>query len=248
MAAAENNKPVKGRRILVEKDGPYIVEGDIPLVSKLQVVSEHGEPLTWQKQGDIDVSPGEYRLCRCGQSKSWPFCDDSHIDVGFDGKETADTAPSETRKENFPSGTHILVRKDNSLCMESGFCGFGTANLSQLLLASKDTKVRALVMAMVERCPSGALTYRIEPDTPEIETDLPLQIALTTEITSDGPIKGPLWVTGGIPVERSDGQPFETRNRVTLCNCGNSHNKPLCDGTHRSLAEREARHRRAAGR
>jgi len=63
---------------------------------------------------------------------------------------------------------------------------------------------------------------------------------VTTEITSDGPIAGPLWVTGGIPVLRSDGQPFEIRNRVTLCNCGHSGSKPLCDGTHRHLAEGDA--------
>ena len=34
---------------------------------------------------------------------------------------------------------------------------------------------------------------------------------------------------------------METRNRVTLCNCGLSCNKPLCDGTHRREAERKAR-------
>ncbi len=98
--------------------------------------------------------------------------------------------------------------------------------------------MRSLVIAMVERCPSGSLTYRIEAAGPDIEPDLPQQIAVTTEITADGPIAGPLWLTGGIPVERSDGRPFETRNRVTLCNCGRSSNKPLCDGTHRYEAER----------
>ena len=74
-------------------------------------------------------------------------------------------------------------------------------------------------------------------DQANIEPDLPVQIAVTTEITSDGPIEGPLWVTGGIPIERSDGQPFETRNRVTLCNCGHSSRKPLCDGSHRAIAQ-----------
>jgi hypothetical protein len=87
------------------------------------------------------------------------------------------------------------------------------------------------------------LTYRIEADAPDIEPDLPQQIADTTEITDDGPIAGPLWVTGGIPIERSDGQPLETRNRVTLCNCGASSIKPLCDGTHRHEAERLRRGR-----
>ena len=67
----------------------------------------------------------------------------------------------------------------------------------------------------------------------EIEADLPQQISIVTEITSDGAIQGPLWVTGGIPILRSDGQPCEIRNRVTLCNCGRSQIKPLCDGSHR---------------
>jgi len=94
-------------------------------------------------------------------------------------------------------------------------------------------------MAMIERCPSGSLTYSIEDDGAEIEPDFPQQIAVTTEITSDGPIAGPLWVTGNIPIERADGQPLETRNRVTLCNCGLSRLKPLCDGTHRAEAARK---------
>ena len=43
---------------------------------------------------------------------------------------------------------------------------------------------------------------------------------------------GPLWVTGGVPVTMSNGQPLEVRNRVTLCRCGQSKIKPLCDGSH----------------
>jgi hypothetical protein len=98
---------------------------------------------------------------------------------------------------------------------------------------TRDTQVRAQVMAMIERCPSGSYAYSLEEGADDVEPDLPQQIAVTTEITSGGPIEGPLWVTGNIPVERADGQPFETRNRVTLCCCGRSLNKPLCDGTHR---------------
>ena len=240
MAADEINNPPKGKRIVVRKNGPYIVEGDVPLVRKTQVVSEHGEPLTWQKNGVILVPEGEYELCRCGQSSDKPFCDGTHRVVGFDGTEAADTGVTEARAWTFPRGTRIVVRKDPTLCMQSGFCGLREAGTSQLVAATGDTKVRSLVMAMVERCPSGALTYRIEEDGPDIEPDLPQQVAVTTEITSDGPIAGPLWVTGNIPIERSDGQPFEIRNRVTLCNCGHSGSKPLCDGTHRDLAQREA--------
>jgi CDGSH-type Zn-finger protein len=248
MTTDEASNTVNSRRIVVIKNGPYSVEGDVPLVIKTQVVSEHSEPLTWQKDGAITVSEGEYHLCRCGRSSNQPFCDGTHRTVGFDGTESADTDLTETRAMKFPRGTRIIVKKDSSLCMQSGYCGLRDAGMSQLVAATNDTKVRSLVMAMVDRCPSGALTYRIEAGGPDIEPDLPQQVAVTTEITSDGPIAGPLWVTGGIPVERSDGQPFETRNRVTLCNCGHSGSKPLCDGTHRDMAQREARRRRIAGR
>jgi len=247
MTTEETSNTVKNKRIVVIKNGPYSVEGDVPLVSKTQVVSEYGEPLTWQKDGTLAVSEGEYHLCRCGLSSNRPFCDGTHRKVGFDGTESAGTNAFERRAMKLPRGTRIFVKKDPSLCMQSGYCGLREAGISQLVAATNETKVRSLVMAMVERCPSGALTYRVEVDGPDIEPDLPQQVAITTEITSDGPIAGPLWVTGGIPVVRSDGQPFETRNRVTLCNCGHSCSKPLCDGTHRDMAQREARRRRIAG-
>jgi hypothetical protein len=99
--------------------------------------------------------------------------------------------------------------------------------------------VRSQVIAMIERCPSGSLTYAIQQGEADIEPDLPEQIAVVTEITSDGPIAGPLWVTGQVPIERSDGQPFETRPRVTLCCCGLSSVKPLCDATHRRPGHQE---------
>lgn len=247
MTTDEASNKVKNKRIVIIKNGPYSVEGDVPLVIKTQVVSEHGEPLAWQKDGEIAINEEEYHLCRCGCSSNKPFCNGAHRKVRFDGAESADTGVTETRAIKFSRSTHIIVRKDASLCMQSGYCGLHDAGINELVAATHDTKIRSLVIAMIERCPSGALTYRIEADGPDIEPDLPQQVAVTTEITSNGPITGPLWVTGGIPVERSDGQPFEARNRVTLCNCGHSDSKPLCDGTHREMAEREAKRRRLAG-
>jgi CDGSH-type Zn-finger protein len=248
MAIDESNHPIKSKRIVVTRNGPYIVQGNVPLVRKTQVVSELGEPLTWRKDGEIAVPHGEYRLCRCGQSGNLPFCDDTHEKIEFDGTETADTNGIEARKSIIPRGTGIVVEKDASLCMLSGYCEFNDTGLGRLVAATQDTKMRSLIIAMVERCPSGALTYRIDADGPDIEPDFPQQIAVTTEIMSHGPIAGPLWVTGRIPIERSDGQPLQTRNRVTLCNCGHSCNKPLCDGTHRDKAQREAWERKRASK
>ena len=64
--------------------------------------------------------------------------------------------------------------------------------------------------------------------------DLPKQVAVIPA-DNDTSAAGPLWVTGNIPIRRSDGQPLETRNRMTLCRCGASKNKPFCDGSHAKI-------------
>ena len=46
---------------------------------------------------------------------------------------------------------------------------------------------------------------------------------------------GPLWVRGRIRIESEDGTPYEARNRMALCRCGGSSNKPFCDGTHANI-------------
>jgi len=50
---------------------------------------------------------------------------------------------------------------------------------------------------------------------------------------------GPFWVRGGIPVYSADGKLYQVRNRMTLCRCGKSTNKPFCDSSHYPEEERE---------
>jgi CDGSH-type Zn-finger protein len=225
-------------RIVVTEDGPYVVHGHVPLVHKTQVVSEYGEPLTW-KTGQPIETPETYELCRCGRSSYKPLCDATHALTEFDGTEAADTRPTAGRQVVYEGGTGIVVRRDYALCMEAGFCGNRVTDVQKMVPHTADTQVRAQVMAMIERCPSGSYTYALAEGEEDVEPDLPQQIAVVTEITAGGPIAGPLWVTGRIPIERADDQPMETRNRVTLCRCGRSRIKPLCDGTHRSAVEEE---------
>ncbi len=45
-------------------------------------------------------------------------------------------------------------------------------------------------------------------------------------------VSGGLWLRGGIPVTSADGTPYPVRNRMVLCRCGASANKPFCDGSH----------------
>jgi CDGSH-type Zn-finger protein len=228
-------------KIVIMPNGSYHVFGNVPLVHKTQVVSEYGEPLTWVKDKEYDVKPKEgkpyYSLCRCGQSKDMPYCDGYHRKIGFNGTETADTRLTAERQSIDPDGIGLVVKKDGYLCMLSGFCGNRQTDIDSMVSETSEPRVRAEIISMIERCPSGAYAYSMASDEANIEPDLPVQIAVTTEITSDGSISGPLWVTGNIPVERSDGNLFETRNRVTLCNCGFSCEKPLCDGSHREIQQ-----------
>ena len=210
----------------VKENGPYIVSGSAPLRRIRAVVSEQDEPMTWQTYGQIESRP-VVALCRCGGSQTKPFCDGTHAAIGFDGSETAPVDTYDERATTF-EGTRIVMRDDRGICENAGFCGNHVTNVWEMMegSATDDTIVRAQVMSMIEHCPSGALTFRLEPDGDDVEPELVTGIGVVED--------GPLYVTGGLAVERSDGLPFESRNRMTLCRCGASGSKPLCDGSHAS--------------
>lgn len=218
------------RDVTVTENGPYIVDG-LPLKRRRIVTSEHGESLTWQTTEVVEAD-GEYALCRCGGSQHKPFCDGSHEQNGFDGTETAPTTSYDERSRDY-AGTHIVMRDDRSLCVHAAFCTNRVSTVWKMVRAgdTEDSIARAQVMAMVERCPSGALTYQLDADGSQLEPELPDEVCIVDD--------GPLQVTGRVTITRSDGTILETRNRVTLCRCGASANKPLCDGSHRDVGFRD---------
>lgn len=216
----------------ITTDGPIRVRGGTRLVRKAQIETEHGEPVAWATSAPLPTRD-TYLLCRCGASASKPFCDGSHARVGFDGSGPADGSSPAAYAERSRAyeGTGIVVHDDRSICVHAGYCGDRLTNVWKMVHGSDDTAVRARIMAMVERCPSGALTYSV----PEVDGDLEPDLAPGIGVIADGP----LWVTGGLPVTSAHGADLEPRNRVTLCRCGGSANKPLCDGTHKEIGFRD---------
>jgi CDGSH-type Zn-finger protein len=188
--------------------------------------------MTWQTTARLDAR-STVVLCRCGGSSNKPFCDGTHARSGFDGTETASTETYDERATIY-EGNRVVVRDDRSICEHAGFCGNRLTNVWEMVRgsATDDSIVRSQMMAMIEHCPSGALTYRLDLDGADVEPELPTEIAVTKD--------GPYFVTGGIPVQRSDGQYIESRNRMTLCRCGASCNKPLCDGSHTQVGFRDS--------
>jgi CDGSH-type Zn-finger protein len=217
--------------IEIREKGPYAVHGDIPLVRKKRVISDTSEALTWVTTETILADEG-FVLCRCGQSKTKPFCDGTHDHIDFDDAGPDKFAPISDTQEIL-EGHGIRVKVDNSYCVHAKYCFNKTSGIRALIAKSADTNTKIQIMAMVDRCPSGTFVYEmpLEGDMTEIEAELPREVAA---ISKDGGSEtaGPLWVSGEVPVMMPDGTFLETRNRVTLCRCGQSKNKPFCDGTH----------------
>ncbi|MFI7703984.1 ferritin-like domain-containing protein [Nonomuraea sp. NPDC049480] len=222
------------RRIVVLRDGPYVVYGGVPLRRKRKIVSAENNALTWQT-GDPLETEETYALCRCGQSGSKPFCDGTHAVIGFDGTETAGVRPY-AELQHVHDGVGISAQRVGELCIHAAFCLGRTRPIAAMLADTGDSDVRSNVMGRIDHCPSGSYSYALQRGGDTIEPDLPQAISVLEE--EDG-LASALWVTGRVPVLRADGRPWETRNRMTLCRCGHSGNKPLCDGTHREIGFRE---------
>ena len=151
--------------------------------------------------------------------------------VRFQGNEAADTGPISDRSKTFRS-PKIFIQEDHPICVHSGFCRDTVSDIWNMRRHSNDPEVLAQIIDKLDNCPSGALAYALEAGGDIIEPELAKEVVVIPD--------GPLWVTGGVPVERADGQPLETRNRVTLCRCGSSSIKPLCDGTHKEIGFSDA--------
>ena len=208
--------------ITVAPGGPYLVKGGVPITSKRPIMSEHGEPLSWKTEAPEGQVAPMAALCRCGQSANKPYCDGTHARVEWDDTDSAPEGEYAERVKRY-GGDGIEVLDDRPICVHAGFCGNQVTNVWKMAAKTGDSRVRAEAMAMIERCPSGALSYTVDGEINE--PDLPVEVAVIPD--------GPLWVSGGLTVTRDDGTPLETRNRVTLCRCGQSSSKPLCDGSHK---------------
>lgn len=224
--------------IEIREKGPYAVHGDIPIVRKMRITSAEGDALTWTTTETLAADEG-YVLCRCGQSKTKPFCDGTHERIDFDDSGPAEFKPvAET--QDILEGDGIRVKVDNSYCIHARYCFNKTSGIRKLVPESSSSSAKSQIMAMVDRCPSGTFVYELPVDgkMTEVEPELRREVAA---IAQDERSKsaGPLWVTGGIPIMKPDGTFLETRNRVTLCRCGQSKNKPFCDGSHAAIRFKE---------
>ena len=217
----------KRPKITITKDGPYLVEGSVPLERETAVPGEDGDPLRWEK-GKPYPKKAEYALCRCGHSEAKPYCDGTHAKIGFDGRETA------TKKTHADMATHIEgpgLDLDDAvpLCMGARFC-HRAGQIWNLIPKSDDPEAKRTAIEEAFDCPSGRLVA-VDKKKGRMEPKFKPSISVTQDPGAG--VSGPLWVKGGIPIISANGHVYEVRNRVTLCRCGYSKTKPLCDESHK---------------
>ena len=86
------------------------------------------------------------------------------------------------------------------------------------------------IAAAVMKCPTGALHFR--------RVDGGEQEPVPDETTVEPRTNGPLFVRGNLKFRTPRGDVIREDTRAALCRCGQSSNKPFCDGTHRVVGFR----------
>jgi hypothetical protein len=86
------------------------------------------------------------------------------------------------------------------------------------------------IIQTIEKCPSGALSYRLGEKRYQ---DLNRKPAI--KVAKDGPLQ----VVGYVELKDDMGSTPESEEHYALCRCGDSKNKPFCDGTHHETGFRD---------
>jgi CDGSH-type Zn-finger protein len=222
-------------RVTVTENGPYMVTGDIHLAKQTIATDAEGGSEAWQ-EGPAITHRETYALCRCGASQTKPFCDGTHLKIGFNGAETANR-DAYLNQVKVLDGPTLQLTDAESLCAFGRFCD-PHGNVWTQVALTNDPEVRAMFIRQVNHCPSGRLVAWDKASGKPVEHVLPVSIGLVEDPKQQ--CSGPLWLKGSIPVVAADGFEYEVRNRVTLCRCGESKNKPFCDGTHAAMKFRDS--------
>lgn len=165
-----------------------------------------------------------FALCRCGGSKNKPFCDGTHKTNGFSDVRETDKPLD---KERVHEGDDIGIRDNRTICCHNGTC---TETLPAVFEVSRSPWIDAKaatkedVVALVRKCPSGALSYELDGKTVRDFNERAPKVL----IERDGPIR----IEGSVRLDVDENLQPPSKEHFTLCRCGASKNKPYCDGSH----------------
>ncbi|MEZ5364897.1 MAG: CDGSH iron-sulfur domain-containing protein [Bryobacterales bacterium] len=120
-------------------------------------------------------------------------------------------------------GENLTVTFDSARCIHSGRCLQGAPSVFDVNAkpwVQPDNASADQVISTVQQCPSGALS---------VDVETPAGAENTLELRPNGPI----YARGRLTLRKLDGEVLIEDDRMALCRCGASQNKPLCDNSHR---------------
>jgi CDGSH-type Zn-finger protein len=206
-----NQEAERTPMVVFTKYSPYMV------VDVGTCIGEDGKPVAMQAVTS---------LCRCGHSGHKPYCDGTHATIGFVGENGTERTKSRVRDY---VGKEITIHDNRRICSHDESCVRGLPlvfRMERRPWIDPDGASPEQIMATIERCPSGALSYtykdRRMPDS---------QREHRIRVVKDGPYQ----LSGGIRVKDDLGSAPQSAEHCTLCRCGVSKNKPFCDGSHDEL-------------
>lgn len=133
--------------------------------------------------------------------------------------------------KKYSNGEVTVVWKP-AACIHSGICFRGLGSVfdpHKRPWVTPEGATSAQIMAQIDQCPSGALSYYLNRD----GEDEPVKVDAET-IVETVP-NGPLMVYGNVLIKNSDGVITKKHNATAFCRCGASANKPFCDGSHKKI-------------
>lgn len=125
------------------------------------------------------------------------------------------------------SGRDTTISYDVTRCIHAAECVRGLPEVfdpTRKPWVEPDHGSSEQLLTVVSRCPTGAL--HVESAAGESLEPVPRENRAVIEPN------GPIYVSGEIEVVTQQGETLLQETRLALCRCGNSENKPLCDGRH----------------
>lgn len=124
-------------------------------------------------------------------------------------------------------GKDTDVHWNGRLCIHIGECGRAKGELfinGRQPWCQPDLATRKEVEEVVQRCPTGALTYQHKDgaNTEQAAAENTIHVAYN----------GPLYFKGDLDIEGAPDDTNALKFRAALCRCGQSKNKPFCDNSH----------------
>jgi CDGSH-type Zn-finger protein/uncharacterized Fe-S cluster protein YjdI len=132
-------------------------------------------------------------------------------------------------KTQYP-GAAIDASWDGRLCIHVGECVRANNDLfmgGRQPWGLPDAVSTEEVVATVNRCPTGALSYVRKDGGPQ-ESASPTNTVVVSN-------NGPYYLRGDLDVQGAAADMEAVRFRAALCRCGKSSQKPFCDGTHETV-------------